>query len=251
MTSDDAGAAGQPRAEEAANRLRDIASETLQQATEAAKDVSAKVDAGGLGFSDLVKTAVRLAGITLAGGLELAESALSDRPRPSDINLLALGDNLAAVGQRAVAGMRGVVADNRATLEGKPPDFKEWTAAAMKLTDVAVVGAIEAVETAVAGPAPYGPPKFVSDPFRLEGTEAGTLCVVDGFKRPGTTEPIPAERISFAPKALDARQREFRVVVDEVSLPSGIYVGTVGLGSNDSGAASSNATPPLVVALRL
>jgi hypothetical protein len=222
---------------DAAARLARIADETIKAASDVANDASRKVDVGAYGLGDMVKSLVRLSSVAMTGGLRLAESALGDRPqRPSD-GMLVLADHLASIAERTVKHVNDVVGETTPRVADSPMNSGAWLGAAMKLTDIAIIGAVEAVETAVIGPARYAKSEFISDPFTMPDTwKTGTLCVDESsFNRPATNNPVPLDRIRFDPAEVKANKREFRVVVDETGLPSGIYIGTVGIRDGDDG----------------
>jgi hypothetical protein len=135
-----------------------------------------------------------------------------------------------------VKHVNDVVQEITPRVADSPANTVAWLAAATKLTDIAIVSAVEAAETAVIGPARYAKTEFISDSFTLDVGQEGTLCVdKDSFKRPATADPVPLDRIRFEPPVVKADTREFRVIVNETNLPGGVYIGTVGIRNGTEG----------------
>jgi hypothetical protein len=215
---------------DAAEHLADVAKAMVNEAVDTAKAASDKIDSDKeiYGRDDLVATFTKLATTSMVGGLRLAETALQDRQRRPSDGLLVLADHLASIAQRTIRHARGVAEQTAKELDSKPFQMQPWVTAVTKLTDIAVVNTIEAAQTAIIGPARYAKPHFISDPFLVDGDlDDGELEVAQPFRRPGSDADVPQDRIVFDPPSVGPDRKEFRIVVNETGLPSGIYVGAV------------------------
>jgi hypothetical protein len=126
-------------------------------------------------------------------------------------------------------GVSGQIDDNKYGIN-------QWMDAMTKLFDIALVGGIDLVQTAVIGPAPYTPTTFNSRSFDVKKTadHPRRLSIeAPGLTRPGTKEPIPADRITLVPDTLAPQQTKFHFRVSEEGLPSGVYTGRVRVGDNE------------------
>jgi hypothetical protein len=109
--------------------------------------------------------------------------------------------------------------------------------------DIGLLGSMELMETIVAGPdANWAPTTAESDDFYVDGDDTGErrLFISTPLTYMGSADEVPCERVSFKPSAgRDAHQmphgriaaghNTFRITVDSRELPSGIYVGEVGV----------------------
>ncbi|AQA01680.1 hypothetical protein BVC93_03695 [Mycobacterium sp. MS1601] len=222
----------------AAENLAASAKRTIADAVKLLEDASDKVDKAGrkdecghVGSSydkrELLATLTELTAKSMLGGMELAEQVLRDRQRRPSEGLLVLADHLTSIAQRTLHHARGVAEEAVKEVGGDPLKAQPWVNAATKLTDIAVVNGIEAAQTVVIGPARYAPRTFVSDPFKVDGLLPGKLEARPDFARPGDDRVIPEGAITFSPAELGADHKEYRVVVNETGLPSGVYIGTV------------------------
>lgn len=215
---------------EASKRMAEAARAAIAETVAKAKKISADVDAEKIDQGDIARQFVGLAGQAMVGAFRLAGTAFEVRPRRPSPEMIVLADHLAAIAQRTWKNITDV-ADEAAQQAAKDPlDRAAWMKSAVKLADVATIGAIEAVETATIGPVSYAPPTFNAGPFALPAANGdGKLVVVAPFRRPATEGAIDAGRIRFDPPQVSANKRQFSVVVDETGLPSGVYLGTVGI----------------------
>lgn len=216
--------------ETAGQNIADSVKSTLKEAVailEAASDAVDKAGTTPYGQRDLLATLTRLTSVSMLGGLKVIETALANRPRRPSEGLLVLADHLASITERTLHQARGVVEQAAHDIGGDPRTAQPWVDAATKLTDIAVVNGIDAVQTMAIGPARYAPRTFVSDPFAVTGLKRGVLVAGTDFARPGDSTVIPRDAITFSPPELGTDHKEYRVVVDETGLPSGVYIGTV------------------------
>ena len=215
-------------AEESTKRLADVASDTIKEASEVAEKASERIEVDAYGVGDLVKTFTAFANVAVTGGLKLTAAALAERPQRPNEKMFVLADNLATIAQRALKHVTTVVEDVGPKVADNPMRNSTWVKAATKLSDIAMVSAVEAVETVVIGPANYAEPSFVSKSFTMDGEKSGTL-VAKGFMRSGTNTEILPDRITFTPPTLTPGVRRFQIAIDETGLPSGVYIGKVEL----------------------
>jgi hypothetical protein len=216
-------------AEQSTMHLAEIASQTVENATKVAKDASNRIDVDAFGVGDLVKTLTQFVNVAVTGGLRLTEAALDQRPRRPSDNMFVLADHMTSIAQRALKYIAAVVDDAGPKVADNPLRNSTWVKAATKLSDIAMVSAVEAAETLAIGPADYADPKFVSKSFTMGGDKLGKLAIKRELMRSGTDNVIPSERITFMPPTLSPGIREFRISVDETGLPSGVYIGLVEL----------------------
>ncbi len=216
--------------ETAAQNVAASVKSTLKEAVDILEAASDAVDAAGpapYDKRDLLATLTQLTSVSMLGGLKMIETALANRPsRPSE-GLLVLADHLASIAERTLHQARGVAEQAVHDIGDDPRTAQPWVDAATKLADIAVVNGIEAVQTVAIGPARYAPRTFVSDPFAVTSLRPGKLEAGQDFARPGDSTVIPRDAITFSPPELGIDHQEYRVVVDETGLPSGVYIGTV------------------------
>lgn len=216
--------------ETAVQNIADSAKSTLKEAVgilEAASDAVDETGTAHYDKHDLLATLTQLTSVSMLGGLKVVEAALANRPRRPSEGLLVLADHLASITERTLHQARGVVEQAAHDIGGDPRTAQPWVDAATKLADIAVVNGIETVQTVAIGPARYAPRNFVSDPFAVAGLEPGELEAGTDFARPGDRTVIPRDAITFSPPELGVDHKEYRVLVDETGLPSGVYIGTV------------------------
>ena len=144
-------------------------------------------------------------------------------------------ENMAAVVSRMVKQSATVAKEVSSQIDDNKYGVNQWMNAMTKLFDIALVGGIDLVETAVIGPAPYTPTAFNSRSFDVKGPadHPRELSIeAPGLTRPGKTDPIPADQITLVPETLAPQQTTFQFRVDEDGLPSGVYTGRVRVGDN-------------------
>jgi hypothetical protein len=141
-------------------------------------------------------------------------------------------ENMAAVVSRMVKQSATVAKEVSSQIDDNKYGVNQWMNAMTKLFDIALVGGIDLVQTAVIGPAPYTPTAFNSRSFNVEAAdhERKLSIVAPGLTRPGTTDPIPADQITLVPETLAPQQTKFHFHVSEEGLPSGVYTGRVRVG---------------------
>ena len=211
----------------AAQNIADSIKSTLQDAVDILDAASDAVDEAQYDTRDLLGTLTQLSSVSMLGGLKVFEAVLANRPRRPSEGLLVLADHLASITERTLHQARGVVEQAARDIGGDPRTAQPWVDAATKLADIAVVNGIDAVQTVAVGPARYAPRTFVSDPFAVTDLRPGTLEAGSDFARPGDSTVIPRDAITFSPPELGADHKDYRVLVDETGLPSGVYIGTV------------------------
>jgi hypothetical protein len=224
-SSDDQAVAAARKVAEAA---KDAAANMAKVAKEASKQIGDDPENYDYGPRELLKTVVKMTSAGLIGAMNIAETAMRVTPkRPSD-GMLVMAEHLTNVAQRTLANVKGVAEEATNQMTAGNYTAGHAIKSLTKLTDIAVVSGVEAAETVVIGPAKYAPPTFISDPYAVgDPTVNGKLAVAEDFKRPATAEAIPRERIRFDPPSVESGTRNFRMVVDEGGLPSGVYLGRV------------------------
>lgn len=144
-------------------------------------------------------------------------------------------ENMAAVVSRMVKQSATVAKEVSSQIDDNKYGVNQWMNAMTKLFDIALVGGIDLVQTAVIGPAPYTPTAFNSRSFDAKGpTDHPRKLSIEapGLTRPGSTDAIPADQITLVPEILAPQQTKFQFHVNEDGLPSGVYTGRVRVGDN-------------------
>lgn len=160
-----------------------------------------------------------------------AEGPIDDKPSGP----LIVAEHMASV-MRRMFKQAGMVAKEAS---GQVDDDKygrdQWMTTMTKLFDIAMVGGIDLVQTAVVGPAPYTSRSFNSKKFQVQPAvdhERELRIEPPGLARPGATDAIPPDKITINPKNLPPGGTEFFFEVNEDGLPSGVYVGKVRVGDD-------------------
>ena len=122
------------------------------------------------------------------------EGPVDDKPSGP----LIVAEHMASVMRRMFkqAGMVAKEASSR--VDDDKYDYDQWVKTMTKLFDIAMVGGIDLVQTAVVGPAPYTTRSFNSKKFKVEPAvnHERTLSIEPpGLARPGATDAIPLDRI--------------------------------------------------------
>jgi hypothetical protein len=220
----------------------DAARDTVDAVSSLAQDASEQIDRNHYTLSAALETMAKAANIAVASGLRFAETTLELRPNDGQ---MLVADNIATIAKRMVNQARRVVEEDSSRISEGSYTVNAFVKSMTKFADIGLVGGIELAETAFIGPARYAPPAFISDPITVpESQSVRTLSMDDAapLQRPGTADPIPNDRICFEPPYLTAGTTEFRIVVDEAGLPSGVYTGKVKVGDDEE---------PVEVAIRL
>lgn len=226
-------------------RCASVSSRLISDAADILRDAADKMDGApnlsGYTSADLVDTASELGQLAVRGGRELAESVRGAFADPDTTNpqvSAAIGpaliaDQLSTIVERTV-GQYGRICHQAADdMRAGRPDT--WMPMFTRLLDVTVVNGIEAVQTAVIGPAPFARTTFRSDPVDVTpAARDRALTVVRGFARAGSDAPIRPIRARLDPAVLPANATQFTVIVDEENLPSGIYLGAVDVGGDET-----------------
>jgi hypothetical protein len=155
-----------------------------------------------------------------------------------------VADHMASVMRRMFkqAGMVAKEASSR--VDDDDFGINQWVKTMTKLFDIAMVGGIDLVQTAVIGPAPYSTNAFNSRKFSVSPADQPRPLSIEppGLARPGSTDPIPSDQIKVVPETLAPGDTEFHFQVNEDGLPSGVYIGRVRVGNDQE---------PVDVAIRL
>ena len=143
-------------------------------------------------------------------------------------------EHMAAVVSRMVKQSAAVAKEVSGQIDDNKYGVNQWMDAMTKLFDIALVGGADLVQTAVIGPAPYTATTFNSQSFDVKAADHPRKLSIEapGLTRPGTKEPIPADRITLVPGTLAPQQTRFHFRVSEEGLPSGVYTGRVLVGDN-------------------
>jgi hypothetical protein len=149
-------------------------------------------------------------------------------------------DQWAAIARRMVANSGAVIADTAQRIGAGTFTSQDWVKSTTQMFDIALLGTLEVVETAVVGPARSSPHQIRSDQIAIDVDANGEriLMIDTPFRRLGDIAAIPPERITFDPPAgcdsdrnplgvIAAGARTFYIVVNSDGLPSGIYSGAV------------------------
>ena len=156
------------------------------------------------------------------------EGPIDDKPSGP----LIVAEHMASVMRRMFKQAGMVAKDASSQVDDDKYDYDQWVKTMTKLFDIAMVGGIDLVQTAVVGPAPYTTRSFNSKKFQVDAADHDRTLSIEppGLARPGGTDAIPSDRIKIDPGTLAAGATEFHFVVNEDGLPSGVYLGKVRVG---------------------
>jgi hypothetical protein len=156
------------------------------------------------------------------------EGPIDDKP-PGP---LIVAEHMASVMRRMFKQAGMVAKDASSRVDDDKYGRDEWMKTMTKLFDIAMVGGIDLVQTAVVGPAPYTTRLFNSKKFEVKPADHDRKLTLEppGLARPGATHAIPSDRIKIQPPTLPAKATEFHFEVNEEGLPSGVYTGKVRVG---------------------
>jgi hypothetical protein len=211
----------------------EAARETIDAIAALAKEMSNQVSGNFFTAGATIRSAAKLGSIAAVSGLRFAEAVLDTR---LDQGQMLVADNMATTAKRMVGQARNVVEEASRSITANSYGVNSWVRSLTKLADIGLLGGLEMAETAVIGPARYGPPAFISDVFKASQSHDDRSLEMDpnaGLKRPGTADEIPTNRIAFQPPRLKPGATEFQLVVDEENLQSGVYEGTVLVGGDE------------------
>ncbi len=143
-----------------------------------------------------------------------------------------VADHMAAVMQRMFKQAGMVAKEASGHVDDDNFGYEQWLKTMTKLFDIAMVGGVDLVQTAVIGPAPYTTAAFNSKKFSVAAAKRSRTLSIEppGLARPGSNDAIPQGKIKVVPEQLAAGQTEFYFQVNEAGLPSGIYTGQVRVG---------------------
>ncbi len=226
-----------------ANRLTQTAKGIADQARVIANQAIAEsADVETYTAGKFIDTFTKSVDLAVRSGIQLTKDVL-DRPvappDPHEEDRRLVADVMETIGRRMIRQTGAVLRDAADEFENKPNSPNLWVRSVVKLANVSLLGSIELAETALIGPAKYERPLTFSDPFVAPGTVDRVLRLTPGgLRRPGTSDEIPANLVSFhfavgngstplAQDVLPKGETEFRIGVDPRTLISGVYVGTV------------------------
>jgi hypothetical protein len=213
----------------------DAARDTVNAVGKLAQDTSKQVDTNCYTLGAALKSITKAANVAVTSGLRFADATLA--VRPTDGQML-VADNMATVARRMVNQAKRVVEEASGRMDDNSYTVNSFVKSMTKLADIGLVGGIELVETAFIGPGRYAPAAFISDPITVpESHDVRVLSIDEAapLKRPATADAdaVPTDRICFEPPYLTRGVTEFRIVVNEEGLPSGIYTGKVRVGDDE------------------
>jgi hypothetical protein len=212
-------------------RIAETAKTVINESAKAMSDESKKIDADDYEIADAIATVTRVVDAGLAGSTEIVRIAAESRWPERQ---LALGDYVSTVVRR-MARQSGTVAQ-AAAYDSQRMQYtpKKWLESVTRFIDIAIAGGMEIAETVAAGPARFEHQPVASDPYTApQSKETRPLAIGGPLKRDGTDDEIPPEKVSFEPVTLIPPNRTFRVLVNATGLTSGVYTGSVRVGSQD------------------
>lgn len=214
------------------NRVTATAKTVVGESAKVLKEESKKIDGENYAVADAIAATTKLVNVGISGLTDLGRIALEEKPAAKTI---ALGEYVVSVMQRMI-GEAGTVA-KAASIHAENKDYtpNKWLESMTRLTDIAIAGTMEIVETVVAGPARFEEQPARSDPFTAaagDGSER-KLDITGPLKRDATDDKIEADRITFDPPALTGENITFRLLVNPSGLASGVYRGTAKAGDQD------------------
>jgi hypothetical protein len=159
------------------------------------------------------------------------EGPIGDKPSGP----LIVAEHMASVMRRMFKQAAMVAKEASSQVDSDEFGRNEWAKAMTKMFDIAMVGSIDMVQTAAVGPAPYSKKSFLSRKFQAKAAQTDRALTIapPGVARPGSTVPIPADKIKVVPQKLAKGETDFYFEVNEDGLPSGVYTGKVRVGSDD------------------
>lgn len=190
---------------------------------------SKKVDADNYQVADAITATAKLVNVGVSGLTDLGRIVLEEKPPAKTV---ALGEYVVSVMQRMIGEVGTVAGAAAVQAEAKNYTPSKWLESMTRLTDIAIAGTMEIVETVVAGPARFEERPARSDFFKApeSDVEDRVLTIHHPLTREASPDEIDSSRISFAPPILVNKNVEFQVLVDPSGLSSGLYHGTVKAG---------------------
>ena len=178
-------------------RLAATAKKMVEEAGDVASAASQPTGsiAGQSAAANLVGVMTKLTNVALAGGFEMAKAGADGLSRPG---MRAVADRMAAITRRMISESGKVAQEASVQAEAKPYTPSGWVESMVKLSDIALFGGIELVETMLAGPGQYekGPVrrtyKVAPDPARPR------RLVMASLSRPGAADDATSQ-VSFEP----------------------------------------------------
>jgi hypothetical protein len=202
----------------------------IDDSADVLREDSKKVDSEKFEAQDVIATATKLVNVGITGVTELGKIALDVRPPETT---RALGEYVATIVRRMVSQAGSVAQAASLDVDNKDFASKTWLESMTRMVDIAIAGGMEIAETLAAGPAQFERPPARSDTFATPAkNEARTLSFETPLKRDATEDVIGADRMSFDPPTLAAKETTFCVLVDPNGLASGVYRGTVKAGDD-------------------
>jgi hypothetical protein len=211
-------------------RMAEAAKAVINESAKAMSDESKKIDAEDYEVADAIATVTRVVDAGLAGSTDMMRIAGETRWPEKQ---LALGEYVSSVVRR-MARQSGTVAQAAAyDVQRKEYTPKRWMESITRMIDIAIAGGMEIAETVAAGPARFEHQPVASGPFSAtQSKKTRPLAIGSPFKREGTDEEIPPNKISFEPDTLIPPNKTFNVMVNATGLTSGVYTGSVKVGDD-------------------
>ena len=173
---------------------------------------------------DAIASVVQLAGAALTGSVALARVALQVQ---WDRRVLLVADNIASIVGAGLGDVLSVAEDVAQKVSTNSYDQQQWVNAAIQLTSIGALRGAEMMETAIAGPGPYGNP-VIKRTFGITPQNNPATLAVAELIRTSDGRDIKA-LVTFDPPSakLAANATEFTIVINTAGLPSGVYQGAV------------------------
>ena len=235
-----------------ANRVTQTAKGIADQARAIARQAIAEsADVKTYTTGQFIDTFTKSVDLAVRGGIQLTKDVVdrpAGKPDPHEDGRRQVADVMETIGRRMIRQAGAVAREAAGEFEKKPNSPDVWTRSMVKLANISLLGSIELAETALIGPAKYEVTITFSEPFVAPGAADRLLRLKEGQRgglhRPGTSDAIPADLVSFhfakgtklplQGNVLPQDKKRFRVGVDPRPLISGIYVGDVEVVVNDT-----------------
>jgi hypothetical protein len=232
-------------------RLAATAKETVEKVGDITRAASQPTGAvgGQSAAGNLINTMTKLTNVAVASGLEVAKAGADGLARPG---ARAVADRMAAITRRMISEAGKVTEQAAGQLDGKSSTPSGWVESMVKLSDIALFGGIEMIETMLAGPGQYekGP---VCRTYRVAPDPAHPRrLVMTSLSRPGAADDAAAQ-VGFDPTdgVLPKGETKFSILVTAAGLASGLYIGVVHIGEVDSAAPAGVLEDDVVVNVAL
>jgi hypothetical protein len=221
-----------------ANRLTDAATDIVNEA----KNIAVGTNLADYTAANMVETYTKSIDLALSGAQRMFTALVKQEQVEDDSAAKGrqlVADAVATIARRMVRQTGAVAKETSELMDKAPYSPSSWTKSMVKLADIALLGSIEMAETALLGPAPFETGLVMSDDITAPGSGRRLLRIATpGLSRPGTSDAIPAGKLSYYTKkaadvvelpgaVLPSGKHTLRVAVDPRGLISGIYVGQI------------------------